>query len=75
MQTRRETLKHSAVVAGLLAAAGYPGFAMAAFNKAGFDAKSVQDATKAFGHCGKRRSGAHGRQHRFGRRQTIVDPG
>ena len=35
MQTRRETLKHSVVVAGLLATAGYPGFAMAAFNKAG----------------------------------------
>ncbi len=49
MQTRRETLKHSAVVAGLLATAGYPGFAMAAFNKAGFEAKTVQDATKAFG--------------------------
>jgi len=37
------------VLAGLLATAGYPGFAMAAFNKAGFDAKTVQDATKAFG--------------------------
>ena len=49
MQTRRETLKQSAVLAGLLAAAGFPQFALAAFNKAGFDAKNVQDATKAFG--------------------------
>ena len=49
MQTRRETLKQSAVVAGLLASAGFPQFAQAAFNKAGFDAKSVQDAAKAFG--------------------------
>jgi sulfur-oxidizing protein SoxY len=49
MQTRRETLKQSAVLAGLLASAGFPQFAQAAFNKAGFDAKSVQDAAKAFG--------------------------
>ena len=49
MQTRRETLKQSAVVAGLLASAGFPQFAQAAFNKTGFDAKSVQDAVKAYG--------------------------
>lgn len=49
MQTRRETLKQSAVLAGLLAAAGFPQFAQAAFNKAGFDAKNVADATKAYG--------------------------
>ena len=49
MQTRRETLKQSAVVAGLLATAGFPQFAHAAFNKAAFDAKSVQDAVKAAG--------------------------
>jgi len=49
MQTRRETLKQSAVVASLLATAGFPQFAQAAFNKAGFDAKSVQDAAKAYG--------------------------
>jgi sulfur-oxidizing protein SoxY len=49
MQTRRETLKQSAVLAGLLASAGFPQFAQAAFNKAGFDAKTVQDAAKAFG--------------------------
>jgi sulfur-oxidizing protein SoxY len=49
MQTRRETLKQSAVVAGLLATAGFPQFAHAAFNKVAFDAKSVQDAAKAAG--------------------------
>ena len=49
MQTRRETLKQSAVVAGLLASAGFPQFAHAAFNKAAFDAKGVQDAVKAAG--------------------------
>ncbi|MBU3710970.1 MAG: thiosulfate oxidation carrier protein SoxY [Limnohabitans sp.] len=50
MQTRRETLKHSAVVAGLLASTGlFPQFAHAAFNKNAFDAKSVQDALKAIG--------------------------
>ena len=49
MQTRRETLKQCAVVAGLLASAGFPQFAHAAFNKAAFDAKTVQDATKAAG--------------------------
>ena len=49
MQTRRETLKQSAVVAGLLASAGFPQFAHAAFNKLAFDAKSVQDAVKAAG--------------------------
>ncbi|MFM8756408.1 thiosulfate oxidation carrier protein SoxY [Limnohabitans sp.] len=52
MQNRRETLKHSAVLAGLLAAAGYPQFALAAFNKAAFDAKNVQDAVKAAGGTG-----------------------
>lgn len=49
MQTRRETLKQSAVVAGLLASAGFPQFAQAAFNKTAFDAKSVQEAVKAAG--------------------------
>ena len=49
MQTRRETLKQSAVVAGLLASAGFPQFAQAAFNKVAFDAKSVPDAAKAAG--------------------------
>ena len=50
MQTRRETLKQSAVVAGLLAATGlFPRHALAAFNKAAFDAKNVPDAVKAYG--------------------------
>lgn len=49
MQTRRETLKQSAVVAGLLASAGFPQFAHAAVNKAAFEAKSVQDAARAAG--------------------------
>jgi sulfur-oxidizing protein SoxY len=50
MQTRRETLRQSAVVAGLLASTGlFPSFAHAAFNKSAFDAKSVPDAVKAYG--------------------------
>ena len=49
MQTRRETLKQSAVVAGLLASAGFPQLAQAAVNKAAFDAKTVQDAARAAG--------------------------
>jgi sulfur-oxidizing protein SoxY len=50
MQTRRETLKHSAVVAGLLASTGlFPQFAHAAYNKPAFDAKTVADAVKALG--------------------------
>jgi sulfur-oxidizing protein SoxY len=49
MQTRRETLKHSAAVAGLLATTGlFPQWAFA-YNKAAFDAKSVADALKAMG--------------------------
>ena len=50
MQTRRETLKHSAAVAGLLASTGlFPQYAHAAFNKAAFDAKAIADALKALG--------------------------
>ena len=49
MQTRRETLKQSAVVAGLLASAGFPQFTHASVNKAAFDAKTVQDAARAAG--------------------------
>jgi len=49
MQTRRETLQRSVAVAGLLAAAGFPQFAQAAFNKTAFEAKSVPDAIKATG--------------------------
>ncbi|MEY2860142.1 MAG: hypothetical protein RLZ68_1484 [Pseudomonadota bacterium] len=49
MQTRRNALKKSAVVAGLLASTGlFPQFAFA-FNKNAFDAKSVQDTLKALG--------------------------
>ena len=40
MQNRRETLKQTAVVAGLLATAGFPQFAQAAFNKAACSAQS-----------------------------------
>jgi sulfur-oxidizing protein SoxY len=49
MQTRRETLKQSALVAGMLAAAGFPQFANAAYNKAAFDAKTLQEVVKALG--------------------------
>jgi sulfur-oxidizing protein SoxY len=49
MQTRRETLKHSAAVAGLLASTGlFPQYAQA-FDKAAFDAKGVNEAVKAMG--------------------------
>jgi sulfur-oxidizing protein SoxY len=49
MQTRRETLKHSAMVASLLASTGlFPQFAHA-FNKTAFEAKTVQDVVKALG--------------------------
>ena len=52
MQTRRQTLKQSAVVAGLLAGTGlFPQYALA-FNKAAFDAKSLNDALKALGASG-----------------------
>jgi sulfur-oxidizing protein SoxY len=50
MQTRRQILQHSAIVAGLLAATGlFPRLAFAGFNKVAFDAKSVPDAVKAYG--------------------------
>lgn len=50
MTTRRETLKRSAVVAGLLAATGlFPQYAGAAFNKSAFEAKNLADAFKALG--------------------------
>jgi len=49
MQTRRNALKKSAVVVGLLASTGmFPQFAFA-FNKTAFEAKSVADALKALG--------------------------
>ena len=47
MPNRRETLKQSLAVAGLLGATGlFPQFAFA-FNKSAFDAKSVADAVKS----------------------------
>lgn len=49
MQTRRETLKQSAVVAGLLASAGLIPQQAAAFEKAAFDAKTAADVAKALG--------------------------
>lgn len=49
MQSRRETLKQSAIVAGLLAATGLFPRAALAFNKGAFEAKTVADAVKAFG--------------------------
>jgi sulfur-oxidizing protein SoxY len=49
MPTRRESLKHSAVVAGLLVSTGlFPDDALA-YSKAAFEAKNVADAVKAFG--------------------------
>ena len=49
MQTRRETLKYSAVVAGLLASAGlFPQMALA-YDKTAFDAKNLADVLKALG--------------------------
>jgi len=49
MQTRRETLKHSAIVVGLLATTGlFPHYALA-YNKSAFEAKTVADAIKALG--------------------------
>src|SRR5664279_3156208 len=49
MQTRRKTLKQSAVAAGLLAATGLFPQSAFAFNKGAFDAKSLADALKLMG--------------------------
>lgn len=50
MTTRRETLKQSAAVAGLLASTGlFPRYAAAAWNSNAFEAKTVADVMKAFG--------------------------
>jgi len=49
MQTRRETLRHSAIVAGLLATAGlFPQHALA-YNKSAFEARNIAEALKALG--------------------------
>ena len=50
MQTRREVIARSAAVAAALAAAGMlPAQAQTAWNKAAFEAKSVDDVLKALG--------------------------
>lgn len=50
MQSRRQHLQQSAVVAGMLAGTGlFPQWAHAEINKAAFDAKNIADATKAYG--------------------------
>lgn len=50
MPTRREMLARSAAVAALLASAGMlPAHAQAAWNKAAFDAKKIDDVIKALG--------------------------
>ena len=47
---RRDALKHSAAVTGLLLAAGLlPRAALAAYNQTAFDAKTVADVIKAMG--------------------------
>ena len=49
MQNRRETLKHSALVAGLLAGTGlFPPYALP-FNAPAFEAKTLGDAFKRLG--------------------------
>jgi sulfur-oxidizing protein SoxY len=49
MHTRRDTLKQGAVVAGLLAAAGFFPREVLAWNKGAFESKSIADAAKAYG--------------------------
>ncbi|MEY4713630.1 MAG: hypothetical protein RIS88_3080, partial [Pseudomonadota bacterium] len=50
MQTRRDTLRHAAALASLLAASGWLApAAQAAYNKAAFEARTVPDALKAMG--------------------------
>ncbi len=50
MQTRRDTLRHAAALAGLLATSGLLApAAQAAYNKAAFDARTLQEAVRALG--------------------------
>ncbi len=49
MQNRRETLKHSAIVAGLLATTGFFPQQALAFNQQAFDSKTLDQAYKALG--------------------------
>ena len=46
---RRDSLKQIAILSGLLAGLGYSSFAVAAYNKAAFDSKSVNEAIKLQG--------------------------
>jgi sulfur-oxidizing protein SoxY len=46
---RRDSLKQIAILSGLLAGLGYSSFAFAAYNKAAFDSKSVNEAIKLQG--------------------------
>ena len=49
MQTRRKTLKQSAILAGLLATTGlFPQYALA-YNKGAFEAKTLAEVLKALG--------------------------
>ena len=52
MQTRRQILQHSAVVAGLLASAGLLPQPALAFNKTAFAAKTIDETLKALGASG-----------------------
>ncbi len=49
MQTRRETLKHSAIVAGMLASTSLFSQSAWAVNKPAFEAKGLADVMKALG--------------------------
>ncbi len=50
MKNRRDVLKSSAIVAGLLAGTGlFPQYAFAAYNKGAFEAKTVAEVLKALG--------------------------
>jgi sulfur-oxidizing protein SoxY len=50
MQTRRDALKQSVIVAGMLASTGlFPQYAVAAYNKTAFEAKTLAEVLKALG--------------------------
>jgi sulfur-oxidizing protein SoxY len=49
MPNRRDSFKQILTLAGMLASAGYPQFALAAYNKAAFETKSVNEAIKLQG--------------------------
>ncbi|MDH5205346.1 MAG: thiosulfate oxidation carrier protein SoxY [Hylemonella sp.] len=58
MQTRRETLKQSAVVAGLVASTGLFPQQAAAYEQAAFSAKNLADVAKALGASAPQESNA-----------------